>query len=284
MNALGSFAAIACVVATLGLAAALVVRERRRSRERERLLLETLHGIADTAALGSLLRSFAHAGNNRLTVILACLDVLESGGLSEEDQRDAIRLALGGARQLADDLALLQAAGRRDTRERRPRSVAAALSQTQRVLELLGGERPLRMSFEAAPAVMVECEHGRLELALLRLCLFARRREATELHVRCVELELAERDPQRPALRPGRYCQLEFRFDGATLPAVLCEALAEPGHVACRLREPDGLEFAAVEAFAGQQRGLARASTAGSTGPVVELILPLAGKEELGRV
>lgn len=276
MNTLGSFAVAACVVAALALAAALVVRERRRARERERLLLETLHGIADTAALGSLLRSFAHAGNNRLTVILACLDVLETTGLADEDQRAAVRLALGGARQLADDLALLQAAGRRDTRERQPRSVAAALSQTQRLQDLLGGERPLSMSFETPPDLTVECEHGRLELALLRLCLFARRREATALHVRGLELELVERDPRRPSLRPGRYCQLEFRFDGATLPAVLCEALAEPGHVSCRLREPDGLEFAAVEAFAAQQRGLARASIDGTTAPVVELILPIA--------
>jgi hypothetical protein len=276
LNTLGSFVAVACVVAALALAVALVARERRLARERERLLLETLHGIADTAALGSLLRSFAHAGNNRLTVILACLDVLETTGLDDEDQRAAVRLALGSARQLADDLALLQAAGRRDTRERQPRSVVAALSQAQRLQDLLGDERSFSMSFEASPDLKVECEHGRLELALLRLCLFARRREATALHVRGVELELVERDPERPSLRPGRYCQLEFRFDGATLPAVLCDALTEPGHVACRLREPDGLEFAAVEAFAAQQRGLARASTAGATAPVVELILPIA--------
>lgn len=275
MNLAGSLAVLACVAAAAGLAAAVVVRARRRAQNRERLLLETLRGVADTAALGSLLRSFAHAGNNRLTVILACLDVLDSADLNDEDKRAAVRLALGSARQLADELALLQAAGRRDTRERRPRNIAAALEQTQRLQDLLGGERPLRMSFEASPDLTVECEDGRLELALLRLCLFARRRQATALHVRGVALELETRDPRLPSLRPGRYCQLEFRFDGATLPPVLCEALAEHGHVAYRLREPDGLEFAAVEAFAASQQGLARASSAAEAVPVVELILPV---------
>lgn len=275
---MGLLGALAGVAAVAGLGAAHAVRARRRAHERERVLLETLRGVADTAALGSLLRSFAHAGNNRLTVILACLDLLDSAQLPDEDHQAAVRLALGSARQLADDLGLLQAAGRRDAREPRPQDVAAALEQARLLQLLLGGRHPFRMSYEAAPGMTVECEDGRLELALLRLCLFARRREASALHVRATEVELKARDPSRPSLRPGRYCQLEFKIEGATLPAALCEALADPNHVACRLRDADGLEFAAVEAFAAGQRGVARTITVDPT-PVVELVLP-AGKPQ----
>jgi hypothetical protein len=267
-------AAIAVVFALV--AAAAVGRERRRGRERERLLREALQGTASAASLGTLLTSFAHAGNNRLTVILACLDVIEAAGLDDEDQRAAVRLALGGARQLADDLGALLTGGRRDTRSREPRDVAAALADGRELHALLG-ERPLPMSVVVAPGLAVECEPGRLELAVLRLCVLAQRCHAAAVEVRGAELELQARDARWPSLRPGRYCKLEFTFDGATLPDLLLETPAEPGHVVGRLREPQGLEFAAVEAFAVALRGVASARVTGPTvATVVDLVLPLA--------
>jgi hypothetical protein len=267
-------AAIAVVFALVAVAA--VGRERRRGQERERLLREALKSTASAASLGTLLTSFAHAGNNRLTVILSCLDVIEAAGLDDEDQRTAVRLALGGARQLADDLAALLTGGRRDTRGREPRDVTTALSDGCELHALLG-ERPLPVSIAVAPGLAVECEPGRLELAVLRLCVLAQRCHAAAVDVRGAELDLQSRDPRWPALRPGRDCKLEFRFNGATLPQLLLETPPEPGHVVGRLREPQGLEFAAVEAFAAALRGVASARASGSpVATVVDLVLPIA--------
>jgi hypothetical protein len=275
--------ALAVVTVPTALAIALTAvlarrRDRRRYAERQRLLHEALGATYHAAAVGSLLTSFAHAGNNRLTVILSCLEVLEAAGPGDDDQRAAVRLALEATHKLADDLGALLAGGRGDQRGRERLLVHAAARRALLVRQAFGERTSLPVTLDVPDDLAVDVEPGSLETAVLRLCRFAERRGATALAVRGAAVTIQPRDPLRTALRAGHYCRLEFGLEGAgSLPRALLEPPAEPGHVATRLREPDGLEVAAVEAFAWSLRGLARAAhPAESDRPCVELYLPLA--------
>src|SRR5512144_959412 len=71
---------------------------------------DMLRHLQDPAAIGTLMAMFAHAANNRLTVILSCLDVLGATGLAATDAQAALELARGASTELTRELAALQAA------------------------------------------------------------------------------------------------------------------------------------------------------------------------------
>src|SRR4051794_38935808 len=88
-------------------------KDQTRDRDDAATLGDALRHLHEPAAIGALMTLFAHAANNRLTVILSCLDVLGSPGVPDADLREALELARGASEALTADLADLQAANRR---------------------------------------------------------------------------------------------------------------------------------------------------------------------------
>ena len=239
---------------------------------------DVLRGALDSAAVGSLVTSLVHSGNNRLTVILSCLDLLDGADVSAEDVRAAIALATGAAQQLATDFSTLLTGVRRRAPQPATVELAPAVQSAIR-LDAFLHDSGLQAVSDVPAGLAVEVERGRLEAALLRLWVFGRRRGARAIRVGGRPLEVEARTAARPALRKGRYCCLEVDLVGASLPDLLVHETAEPGHVVERLGDPDGLEYAAVEAFVGSLRGHLTAH-AERDRVRIELYLPASNKAD----
>lgn len=235
----------------------------------------TLRTTLDAAAMGALTASVAHAGNNRLTVILSCLDLLHAGNVDGEDLRLALDLATGAAQQLATDFGRLLANVSRPTGQSGTVDLAQGLAGAQR-LDALLHETALPVDHHVPAGLLVDLERDALVAALLRVLLLARRCGATAVHARGDDVEIATRTP---ALRKGRYCRLTLDLLQARLPAALRTSPVEPGHVVARLDEPLGLQLAALEAYVGTVRGLVMVSEAPDADATrVELYLPASGR------
>jgi nitrogen-specific signal transduction histidine kinase len=244
----------------------------RPQGEEPEIACDALRSLLDAAAAGSLLTSVVHGGNNRLTVILSCLDLLHGAELNDPDLRSAIALATGAAQQLADDFALLLGGVRRKSPHGEGVALDAVLDRA-RALDALLHDGSIVAECDAAPGLGVAADRDPLVAAVLRVLLLARRRGAGSVRIRAREFDVETRTLERPTLRKGRYCRLEFVLVGAALPEALARTPAEFGHVVARLEHADGLEFAAVEAFVGALRGQV-ATSSGLGAATIELYLP----------
>lgn len=235
----------------------------------------TLRATLDAAAMGALTASVAHAGNNRLTVILSCLDLLHAGNVDAEDLRMALDLATGAAQQLATDFGRLLANTRRPATRPDALDLRQALVGAQR-LDALLHESALSLDADVPDGLWVDLERDALVAALLRVLLLARRCGAAAVQVSGDELDVAARTA---TLRKGRYCRLTIELAEAQLPAALLMAV-EPGHVTERLDEPLGLHLAALEAYVSAARGQVLVSEASDTDATrVEVYLPASSRE-----
>ena len=235
----------------------------------------TLRSTLDAAAVGALTASVAHAGNNRLTVILSCLDLLHAGNVDGEDLRLALDLATGAAQQLATDFGRLLANVRRPTVAAETVDLGLGLVGAQR-LDVLLHETALQVDLDVPAGLLVDVERDGLVAALLRVLLLARRCGATSVHARGDEMELAARTQ---TLRKGRYCRLTIDLVHGRLPGSLLTTPTEAGHAVARLDEPLGLQLAALEAYVATVRGVVKVSEAPDADATrVELYLPASGR------
>ena len=235
---------------------------------------DMLRHLQDPAAIGALMAMFAHAANNRLTVILSCLDVLGAEGPAGPDAQAALELARGASIDLTRELAALQAAMHRSEPERVRVELLDAARAGARWFRVLGGGT-VTVEVDVPRGLQVLAEPGVVPLAVLRLLGLAQRCEASAVCIQGDMVEFASRPRARSALRPGRYACLQFACSHMRLTPPLLDTRAGAGHGLDRLHDPHGLEFAAVEATAAGLRGhlLAEATPDGDR---LELCLPLA--------
>jgi hypothetical protein len=238
-------------------------------------LRDALRRLQDPAAIGALMALFAHGANNRLTVILSCLDVLDHAGLADPDLRDAVQLARAASGDLCTDLAVLQASARRSPLQRTSSSLHDLVHAARRLAQWLAN-RQFVVVAEVPASLYVEAAPGACELAVCRLLQLAQRRGARAVVVRGSEVEVVVRAPERPDLRAGRYCRIDVECPGAELSPVLLRTGGGPGQILARLQDAEGLDFAAVEAFAVSLRGCLIAMADGTAEPRFELYLPSA--------
>jgi hypothetical protein len=236
----------------------------------------SLRTTLDAAALGALTASVAHTGNNRLTVILSCLDLLHADNVDPDDLRLALDLATAAAQQLATDFGRLLANVRHPATRPGPVDLGQVLAVAQR-LDALLHETPLPIEIEVPEGLLVDLEGDVLVGALLRVLLLARRSDAVAVHCSGEDLDVTARTG---TLRKGRYCRLVMDLVDARLPAALRTAPVEPGHVVERLDEPLGLQLAALEAYASAARGHVMISEAPEAGGTrVEVYLPASRRD-----
>jgi PAS domain-containing protein len=229
----------------------------------------------DPAAVGSLTAVFAHGANNRLTVILSCLEMIGTVGLHGEDADHAMELASGAARRLAEDTSALLAGVRRQVPRPETIHLRESVLQASKTFTQLPGLE-LQVTVHIADSVELYADPDRVEAAILRLLSFARRRGASSVTLTADEVVIEARRSERPRLRKGRYCRLDTELVGATLSERLLRVNPEPGQVTDRLFDPDGLELAAVEGFVVAMRGQLEVHADPGTHPRIRLYLPYA--------
>jgi hypothetical protein len=236
------------------------------------VLRDALQQLQGPAALGTLVPLFAHAANNRLTVILASLDLLDQVDLGDSDLGETLRLAREAGRELGADLAALQATSRGRAREPSTVAVADAVTAALDLVELAAARRPV-IDVDVPADLCIVAEPGALDLALSRLLWLGVRSRAASLSLRASRIEIPARTSGSPALRAGPHVRIMLRLEGVSPPAAWVRATTHAGYVVERLEDPDGLEFAAVEAFATSTRGsfVARADRAAT---VLDLYVP----------
>lgn len=272
--------AVALVV-LLAIAVARSRRDRARITRLERdaatiaVLRRALAASQDAATVGSTTEAFVHGANNRMTVILSCLDVLSSTGLPSADSRRALELGESSARQLAHDLGALFAGIRRQPPEPRLLDIPESLAQARQVFAQLPGH-VVDVRSTVPPGSLVQADAARFEATLVRLLQFARRRGATSVACTLSALEVESRATPSPVLKKGRYHCVEFELEGATIGDDLLRGRAEAGVAFDRMHDPDGLELAAAEAFAVAQRGRLVLDCATGASPRLQLYLPVA--------
>ena len=228
----------------------------------------------DLAAVGSLTALFAHGANNRLTVILSCLDMLGMPGIPAEDTGKAVELANGAARRLAVDMSALLAGARRQVAQPEIVHLRESVRRASNTFRQLPGAE-LQVLAEIAGGLDVLVDPDRVEAAILRVLCFARRRGACAVTLTGEEILIESPSSKRPMLRKGRYARLDAELIGATLSERLLRVSPEPGHVTDRLLDPDGLELAAVESFVIGLRGQLEMVADSGTNPRIRLYLPL---------
>jgi hypothetical protein len=267
-----------CIVQAVALAVTVVwlTLQRRTEAARTRdlhLLRNALAAQQDFAAVGSLTAAFAHGANNRLTVILSSLDVIEAAGLPDEDARTAATLANGAALRLADDMRSMLAGVRRHLLQPGVVELHDAVASAQHLFRQLPGA-VVHVVADIPAGLTVRADPERLATALLRLLSFAQRRGASSVNLTGSHQRVDVRAAERPLLRKGRYICLDVEMVRGTLTERLVQTSQEPGHVLDRLLDPDGLELAAVEAFAFALRGQLVAQRWSMANPRVQLYLP----------
>ncbi len=236
-------------------------------------ITEALRHSLHYATVGTLLAGVVHAANNRLTVVLSCLDVIQAPRLPDEDRRAAVELAQDAARQLADELGILNEAARSRRDPERRSALGPCLDSALRLAGQLA-DLTVASDVSGLGRLQVACDPGTLGSVLLRALLFAQQGGATRCEISGAVSVLEARDPAWPGLRAGSYARLEVLMRGASLADPLYEAGAAGGFDARRLLVPGGLELAAIDAHAVARRG--RAFVLRSAGePVLALFLPL---------
>ena len=266
-----------CIVEAVALAVTVVwlTLQRRTAAARMRdlhLLRNAFAAQQEVAAVGSLTAAFAHGANNRLTVILSALDVIEAAGLPDDDARTAATLANGAALRLADDMRSMLAGVRRHMLQPRVVELHDAVASAQQLFRQLHGGVQVVADIPLGLTVQVDPE--RLATALLRLLAFAQRRGSAAVNLTGSHQRVDVRADETPPLRKGLYICLDVEMVRGTLTERLVQASQEPGHVLDRLLDPDGLELAAVEAFAIALRGQLVAQRWSMANPRVQLYLP----------
>jgi hypothetical protein len=234
---------------------------------------DLLRGVLEAATIGNLAASFAHDANNRLTVLMASLDLLGTTDSALADRESALRLAQGAANQLADEVRALLAASRVHRQARQRVVIAEAMARVVDALDAVA-DRWITIACDLPPGLATEAEPGRLELALLHALRVAHLCGATMVTVTAGAFELPDRDPARPWLRKGRHCEIRYRLQGGALSAPVLPVEPAPGLDPASSLHPAGLELAAVEEIVRSLRGAARATTLGPTASLLQLFVP----------
>jgi hypothetical protein len=238
----------------------------------EPAVVDAWRRVKDAAALGLLLPLFAHAANNRLTVILAGLDLLAQVDLADADLSETLRLARDAGAGLVADLATLQATSRTRTPQPTSVNIREAVSAAIRLVDLAAA-RPLAVDVEVAPDLRVSLSPGALEFAISELLWLAAQRGATSVTLRASRVEPPKEHRASGAQRHRSRIRMEMRLEGVAPAASWLRGMAQAGQVIERLEDPDNLEYAAVEAFALSVRGTLFTRAEGSS-TVFELDIP----------
>jgi hypothetical protein len=211
----------------------------------------------ELAALGALLPKFAHDCNNRLTVILSCLDLLGEMQVEDADLKEVFALADDAARQLASEVSTLLGLARRPCA---PPEALDAGAFVEGLVDWMRRADGARVEFAgrqpATTPTLIVADRDGLLAVLLCVHNLAISRGAHEVRVDASIVDQVAPGNDDLTSRAGRHCRLVCRWSGAEV-------------------EPDRHEFRALVVYLQALRGRVDVATGPDTELRVELNLPV---------
>ena len=228
--------------------------------------------------MGQLVGGVAHDFNNLLTLIVGHVEYLAE--VDDEEERDQLVEDISQACMRGGHLTQkLLTFARRQVLSAETIHLNTALADTVDLLtRALGEEHPLRVD-GSAPTLLIRCDPGELEAALVNLVLNARdaSRAGDPISLRVHQTETSEEVPCGPgALAAGRYAVIEVSDRGVGLPPEAAERVWEPFVSTKSDGAHSGLGLSMVLGFAQQAGGGVEFQTRPAVdGTVFSLYLPL---------
>ncbi|AHG88499.1 PAS sensor protein [Gemmatirosa kalamazoonensis] len=271
----GEVAAVACVARDL-------TEHDAAARERERLAEQARHAQR-IESLGVLAGGVAHDFNNLLTVILSTLDLVRADlprSHRVQADIDVMRTAAMRASQLTRQLL---AFSRRQVMESKLLDLNAVVTESERLLRRLVGER-IALDVSLAPQPLhVRADPVQLEQVLVNLVVNARDAVAERpdradgsVTVETAMTTLAPDAAARLGLPVGRYACLTVRDTGVGMDEATRQHAFEPFFTTKPLGRGTGLGLAMVYGIVTQSGGTVRVESAPGRGSTFRALLPWA--------
>ena len=222
-----------------------------------------------TALLGSMAAGLAHEFNNLLTVALSSLNQIRRQPLDETGatQLERAEWATRQAGRLAQQVLAFMHHGRA---ERQMIDVNAAISDFDKMLGHIAGDR-VKLRIELAEqALPARLDPGQLELALLNLV-----RNASDAmpHGGRVVIRTAAHSPTPSEARP--MAEVAVSDEGAGMPAAVAERATSAFFTTKSPGKGTGLGLWMVQRFVRASEGKLEIETAVGRGTTVRLLFPL---------
>ncbi len=239
-------------------------------------LEEELRQARKMEALGTLAGGIAHDFNNILSAIFGFTDLaLHSVGRNSEPGRhmEQVRSAAERARLLVQQILTYS----RKTREQcQPVRVAPAVGEA---LQLLRSTIPTSIGIESSldSSGMVMADATRIQQVVMNLCTngyHAMREQGGTLHVRVVDVDLAEQEAADIDLVPGSYVLISVSDTGVGMDEQTRERIFDPYFTTKEAGEGTGLGLAVVHGIVQSYGGAIRVTSQPGQGSLFEVFLP----------
>ena len=249
----------------------------RIREEEERLRLEEqLRQAQKMESIGLLAGGIAHDFNNLLTAIggyaeLSLLDLPD--GHEARESIEQIARAAGRAASLTSQLL---AFSRKQILRPRALDLNEVVSQMATMLaRMLGDDIVLSTALEPG-LVTVRVDPTQVEQVVLNLAINARDAmpKGGELLLSTGELEVAESEPSRPDLPPGKYVTLTAQDTGVGMETDLAERIFEPFFTTKGVGQGTGLGLATVHGIVSQSGGAIWVESEPGVGTCFTVCLP----------
>ena len=239
-------------------------------------LEEKLQRTERLNALGRLTGGIAHDFNNHLTVIIGCLQLLQSGVVSDEER---INLAREGSRasfQAASLIDRLLSFARNQILLVQEVDVNKAIRDMHTLIARSLGEAVTVKYVLHREALCAQLDPVQLESAILNLAINARDAMpgggvltiATSLE------EVDERGSAAEDILKGPYVRIDVTDTGEGIHAEVLGRVLEPFFTTKEPGKGTGLGLSMVDGFARQSKGCIRLKSVPGTGTTVSILVP----------
>jgi two-component system, cell cycle sensor histidine kinase and response regulator CckA len=238
---------------------------------------ERQRGERTMEAVGRLAGGIAHEFNNLLTVIIGYSDLL----LSRLSAGDAVLGKVGEIKKAGERAALLThqllAFSRRQMLQPRPFSLNDLVSDMDRFLRCLMGEKVDLVTILRPDAGAVEADPARIEQALIHLAVNARDAmpDGGRLTIETANAELSEPTRRDSYVRPGSYVMLAVHDTGCGMDEETQSHLFEPFFTT--KEKAAGLGLATIYGTVKQSGGYIWVRSKSGKGSTFTIYLPRVG-------
>jgi len=240
------------------------------------VLEERLQRTERLNALGRLTGGIAHDFNNHLTVIIGCLQMLQSEFVTDEDRLHLAREANRASFQAASLIDRLLSFARNQILVVRNVDVNKTIRDMGSMIARSLGETihvEYALSRERLCAVL---DAVQLENALLNLAINARDAMpgGGTLTIRSSLEDLDARQSSAEEIAPGRYVRIDIADTGEGMAAEVLEKVLEPFFTTKPPGKGTGLGLSMVDGFARQSKGFVRVVSSPGKGTMVSILIP----------
>jgi PAS domain S-box-containing protein len=254
------------------------VEQQRRLADAEAALVQS----QKMEAMGKLTGGVAHDFNNLLTPIIGGLDMLQRRGVGDERARRMISGALASAERAQTLVQRLLAFARRQPLQPVAVDVAKLAAHMGELIESTTGPN-IHVHVDVASDVPpARGDVNQLEMAILNLAVNARDAmpEGGRLTVSVREIVL---ESAKFGVKPGTYVCLAVTDTGVGMDEATLARAVEPFFSTKGIGKGTGLGLSMVHGLAAQLGGALNIRTQLGAGTSVELLLPVADREQLER-